>query len=164
MATSQASNFRVQIRGNENSSIIFGNSMHNNFHFILRTEGKNLRVFYEWNSWGWYARSFSAVDRYDPKKTYKILRRSGTWDKNAPAFHEIKPGDMLVTDINLIDGTWKIEPPLEKEAAHRLMVTGHFSVKESTDSKKLKVWTGELSSEAEEIVLQKECVPVLTKN
>ncbi len=155
------SSLQVLIRGNENSGIVFGNDMHNNFHVILRTKDKPVRVFQTSNSWGWQTRLFTAVDRYDSNKKYRIIRNPRPWYKNVPSTHEIKAGNLLITDINLIDGSWKVEPPLEEGRAHRLLLTAHFNLDVSSEAKIQKVWIGKISSSSEESVLQQEVIPIL---
>jgi hypothetical protein len=154
---------KVEIRGNENSSIVYGEHMHNNLHFITTSQTASARVFQEWNSWGWEARSFSARDFYDSKKEYRIFRRAGPWTKNFPAFHSIEKSKFIITDINLIDRTWKIEPSLAEGQAHRLILTGHLEIKLTPEAIAGKVWTGRVSTGPQEVVIQKEVTPILNK-
>jgi hypothetical protein len=78
------------------------------------------------------------------------------WTKNYPATHQIKKGEFLITNIDLCDGTWTVEPDIpEKDLELRL--TGYLEIKPDEETRKQKVWTGKLSTRPIEIIMGKTC-------
>jgi len=148
---------RCELRGSENKPIQFGKDLPGWMHFILFSEQDGLKVFQEWNSWGYSARSFLARDGY------RIFRRPGAWDKNAPTTHTLNRGEFLITDINLVDGSWSVTPKLPVRPFLRLSVTAEFQVAQDADSKAAGVWTGKIRSATTEVMLDKSAIEVLNK-
>lgn len=139
------------------------------FHFVLTARNESIRVYEEWNSWGWFARTFTAQDEEDPLSKYYIYRQRGTWDANYPSTYEIEAGKYLITDIDLCDRTWTIEPKLNEKRDHRLIMQGHFDVKPAKDDDLAKVnsgtfglsWTGHLDTNKFKVVISKESASIL---
>jgi hypothetical protein len=150
---------RCELRGNENGNIYFGEYMHN-MHFLLFSGQDGLKVYQEWNSWGYYARSFSAVDQDGPSKKYEIQRRPGEWTKNTPSTHTLNRGEFLITDIDLCDGTWSITPALPNAPA-KLVITPHFEIGAREDAVTNGVWTGRIDGPPKEVFIEKTSVALL---
>ena len=147
---------RCELRGNENATdISFSAQRPEHLHFILFSHEDGLKVYAEWNSWGYAARSFTATDAQS--KAYNISRRARGWSRNAPTTQTIAKGDFLMTDIYLCDGTWRVEPKLPAGPV-KLKVIGHFQNSPGADAKRAGVWTGEIQSPPVEVSLEKECV------
>jgi hypothetical protein len=151
---------RCELRGNENKPIQFSKDLPGWMHFILFSQQNGLRVFQEWNSWGYYARSFVATEQ---GKSYRIARRPGAWDKNAPTTHTLNRGEFLITDINLVDGTWSVNPKLAVRAYIRLNVTAEFQITKDADASAAGVWTGKIKSTPTEILLDQSAIERLNK-
>ena len=118
-----------------------------------------LKVFQEWNSWGFYARSFLAVDEKDKAKRYRLApTESDLGDKNFAATHLLNTGQFLITDIHLCDGYWAVEPKLPEDVPARLTLTGIFEIKADAESKAQNVWTGRIESEPKSVFIDRFCV------
>jgi hypothetical protein len=158
MGESAGSNgtLRCELRGNDNGFMYFSAHSPNHLHFILFSDADDLKVFQEWNSWGYYARTFLATDA--ASKTYEFSRREGAWDKNAPTTHTLKRGEFIITDIYLCEGTWQASPKLPAGQPAKLQVVGRFKNQADKDAMSAGVWTGKIESKPTEIFLEKECV------
>ena len=145
--------------------------------FVLKAGKKDVEVYQDWNSWGWFARSFTATDKFDSKIKYELFRPRNVWAKNFPSTDKVKAGEVFVTDINLCDGTWSIEPRLKSGKDHYLLLCGHFDIVEEKQKKKLTKeeekfekfkndlygdsWTGHLDTNAVEIMIPNDCIASL---
>jgi hypothetical protein len=154
---------RCEIRGNENGNIVFDEAGPGNLHFILSSSQEGLKVFQEWNSWGFYARSFLAVDEKDKAKRYRLAHRIRPWDKNFAATHLLNAGQFLITDIHLCDGSWAVEPKLPEDVPARLILTGIFEIKTDAESKAQDVWTGRIESVPKSAFIDRFCVKRLNE-
>ena len=129
--------------------------------FILLSGHDGLRVFTDWNSWGYFARSFTLTDSDSNK--HLVTARDHLWDKNYPATVTIDRGEVLVTDVYLCDGSWQVSPKLPLKENY-WTVTGHFAQHQETDPlfvrnfKTDKVWQGAIDSPPVQLVLTKDCV------
>jgi hypothetical protein len=137
-------------------------------HFILFADQSDTKVYRSWNSWGYFARSFKALD--SQSRTYEIKRRPEmTWFKNAPTTQAIKKGDFSIEDIYLCDGTWRISPllPLPNPAGSpvvELQMTGTFQSPADEDAVRTGVWTGEINSAPVKYALGEECIERLNSD
>ena len=143
---------RCELRG----STYFSGRRPDHLHFLLFSDRDGIKVYQSWNSWGYYARSFSAMDA--ASKAYEIKHREGEWAKNAPTTHAINKGDFLIEDIYLCDGTWRITPQLPVGQPAKLRIIGRFQNQTDKDAMNTGVWTGQIESKSLEIALEKECV------
>lgn len=145
---------RCELRANDHGGIRFSTDR-SHLHFILFSDVAGLKVYEEWNSWGYYARSFLATD--PESKTYRIARREGGWDKNFPSMNTLNKGEFLITDVYLCDGTWRVSPKLAAGPA-TLRLVGQFQIQASEDTTNAGVWTGQIDSSPVEVSLEKQCV------
>jgi hypothetical protein len=123
---------------------------------VRRDSSDRIQVYQDWNSWGYFARSFTAKD--ENSKTYEITRRQSEWIKNYPSTDTLNKGDLLITDIYLCDGTWRVSPKLPKQKTVSLELVGRFTMKAEknglpTDEWTANVWTGQIQSAAVEVHL-----------
>lgn len=152
----------AELRGNENRHPIAGERIHNGLHFLLKIH-KNVRVFQEWCSWGYFNRWIVAVEIGGAGKKYTFKRKPRGWTKNFPAYHELKKGEFLITDIDLCDGSWQVEPQLPSNKMFQLKLTGHYTVVPDKESRKYNVWTGELVTNSVVLTVYPECADKLNK-
>ncbi len=163
--------FTAEIRGNENRFYEFDKGWNNTFHFILKAENEGVVIYEGRYSCGYFTRSFSAQDKDNPELKYYIKRGSRNWTKNVPSKQKIKKGDVFITDINLCDETWEIEPKLPTGKSVRLFLQGHYDVKKSRrgepcfdtnpESDYGKLWYGHLDTNVVEITIRKGCIDIL---
>jgi hypothetical protein len=136
-------------------------NLSNHLHFILFSSQVGLRVFSEWNAWGFYARTFTLTDSH--ANQYQVTSRDRTWDKNYPGTVTINSGEALISDVYLCDGSWRVSPKLPLERS-RWTITGHYSLKQDTHPidvpmfKADKVWHGAIDSPPIQLELTKGCV------
>jgi hypothetical protein len=119
-------------------------------------------VYEDWNSWGYYARSFKVTDRNS--KTYEISRRESEWDRNFPSTATLNKGDFLITDVYLCDGIWRVSPKLPTGQTLTLRLTGRFTMQADKKETIRDLWTGQIESAPIEAYLDKRCVDVLNAN
>jgi len=79
-------------------------------HFLLFGQTSGVKVYQDWNSWGYDARSF--VGRDANGSTYELAARPREFTKNAPATLALSAGDFLITNVYLCDGSWYVSPKL----------------------------------------------------
>jgi hypothetical protein len=119
-------------------------SLHH-LHFLLFWQASGVRVYQDWNSWGYYARSFVAKD--GKGQTYEIKRRETGFTKNGPSTDALKAGDFLITDIYPCDGSWYVSPQLQLGQSATLTVKARFHIPADEDAIKYRAWTGDLQCE-----------------
>ena len=101
----------------------------NHLHFLLLSERDGLKVYDQWNRWGYFARSFDLT--VAGPKNYQVTRRDRVWDKNFPKSVAINHGEVLVTDIYLCDATWHVSPKLPVQEVSARMI-GRYTLKPRT--------------------------------
>ena len=134
----------------------------NHLHFLLLSEQDGLKVYEDWNMWGYFARTFDLT--VSGTKHYQVTRRDRVWDKNFPKTVTLNRGAVLVTDIYLCDGTWRISPKLPVQEVSVRMV-GRYTLRPRTGISAdpswyppEDVWVGTISSAPVELELSKGCV------
>lgn len=142
----------------------FSPERRSHLHFLLFSNRAGLKVYQDWNSWGYYARSFIAKD--EDSKRYEITRRESEWDRNFPSTDTLNKGGFLITDVYLCDGTWRASPKLPKRQTVNLQLVGRFTMKAEknglpTDASTANVWTGQIESAPVEVYLDRHCVDAL---
>jgi len=147
---------RCELREPDRGSVNY--SIHNprHLHFLLFSDADGLKVYEEWNSWGYYARSFVATDA--ESKIYEISRRKAIWTVNFPSTDTLNKGEFVITNIYLCDGSWRISPKLPAGQPAELRIVGRFKSQEDKDAVSAGVWTGQIESKPVEVFLEKECV------
>lgn len=98
--------------------------------------------------------------------TYEITRWTSGWTRNYPSTDTLNKGDLLITDIYLCDGTWRVSPKLPKRKTVSLQLVGRFTMTAEkngllTDAWSTNVWTGQIHSAAVEVHLDQRCIDVL---
>lgn len=134
----------------------------NHLHFLLLSQRDGLRVYDQWNMWGYFARAFDLT--VAGTKTYHVTRRDRVWDRNFPKSVTVDRGEVLVTDVYLCDGTWRVSPklPVQEISARAI---GSYTLKPRTDAAADSsfypledIWIGTIRSAPLELSLSKECV------
>lgn len=138
-----------------------GTSSWSHFHFLLLSDKDDLQVFKDTNMWGYFARSFTLRAE---SKQYEITRRERGWDKNYPEPVTINRGDVLVTNISLCDGSWRVSPALPAKSQY-VQIAGRYSLHRENDPPKDSVmmpndnlWHGAITSAPLELELTKGCI------
>jgi hypothetical protein len=128
-------------------------------HFLLFWGEKGVKVYQDWNSWGYYARSLVGTDASSP--TYELARRETGFTKNYPSTDALNPGEFLITDVYPCDGSWYVSPKLPSGQDATLRLAGSFRIPADQDAGKHAVWTGDIQSAPIEVYLDKNCVGAL---
>ena len=132
-------------------------------HFLLFWQTSAVKVYQDWNSWGYYARSFVGGDVKG--QTYEVAARPTEFTKNSPSTVAFKAGDFLITNVYLCDGSWYVSPKLPSGQPATLSLTGRFRIPPNKDAVKYGVWTWEIQSAAPvDAYLGKDCVRALNAN
>jgi hypothetical protein len=155
---------RCELRASDHAGMWFSPDQRSHLHFLLFSNRAGVEVYEDWNSWGYFARSFIAKDEHS--RIYEITRRESGWDKNYPSTDTLNTGDVLITDIFLCDGTRRVSPKLPKGPTVNLQLLGRFTMKEEknglpTDAWTANVWTGQIESAPVELHLDRHCVDAL---
>ncbi len=158
-ASVQLAELRVELRPSEDGVLLFSPQIRHHLHFLLFSNQAGLKVYEDWNSWGYFAPSFKAED--ENCRTYDITRRDRDWDKNYPSTATLNNGDFLIVDAYLCDETWRVSPKLPTGKALTLQVLGRFAMKADKRRPLRELWTGQAESTPLEIYLDKQCVDVL---
>jgi hypothetical protein len=151
---------RVELKPSEDGVLLFSPKLRHHLHFLLFSNKAGLKVYEDWNSWGYFAPSFKAED--ETCKTYNITRRERDWDKNFPSTTTLNKGDFLIIDTYLCDETWRVLPKLPTNPESlTLQVRGHFAMKADKRRPISALWTGQAESAPLEIYLDNQCIEVL---
>ena len=77
-----------------------------------------------------------------------VKRVPTAWEKNAPIFVELDPGDSIVREIKLTDGSWtRLSLSTEGIPEHsQLNVRGVYENHEKEHANAKDVWTGKVVS------------------
>jgi len=122
------------------------------FHVLLtNVSGQSQKFWKESCSWGYSVLSLELTNELGKKAVVKKKPRS--WRKNFPDFWTIQPGGSLVFDVYLGGESWEGLPAAE--FGSNVRVRALIEVPADEDARRLGVWTGHLSSEAEACVLQR---------
>jgi hypothetical protein len=112
--------------------------------------------------WGYFSRTFDLT--VSGTKNYQVTRRERGWDKNNPKAVTIHRGGVLVTDIYLCDGTWRVSPKLPVQEVS-VRMAGRYTLRPRTGVSadpsfypREDVWVGTINSAPVELYLSKECV------
>jgi hypothetical protein len=131
-------------------------------HFLLFSEQDGLKVYEDWNMWGYFARTFDLT--VSENRNYQVTRRERGWDKNYPKAVTINRGRVLVTDIYLCDGTWRVSPKLPVQEVS-VRMAGRYTLRPRTGVSAAPsfypledVWVGTINSAPVELYLSNECV------
>jgi hypothetical protein len=132
------------------------------FHFLLFSERNGLKVYDEWNMWGYFARTFDLT--VAGTKNYQVTRRDRIWDKYFPKSVTIDRGEVLATDIYLCDGSWSVSPKLPVQTVSVNMI-GRYTLRPRTGPAASSsffpledIWIGTINSPPVELNLSKGCV------
>jgi len=155
----QSPELRVELRPSEDGVRLFSPAIRHHLHFILFSNQAGLKVYEDWNSWGYFAPSFKAED--DNCRAYDITRRERDWDKNFPSTATLNKGDFLIIDTYLCDETWRSSPKLPTAKTLTLQILGRFVMKADKKRPISGLWTGQAESAPLEIYLDKQCLDVL---
>jgi hypothetical protein len=158
-ASGQLPELRCELRPSEHAGVWFSPEQRSHLHFLLLSNRTGLKVYQDWNSWGYYARSFKGKDEHS--KPYEITRRESEWDKNFPSTDTLNKGDFLVTDVYLCDGTWRASPELPTGQNLTLRLVGRFIIQADKKETIRDLWTGQVESSPVEVHVDKRCVDVL---
>jgi len=150
---------RCEVRSSEKDQLFSPTSPYH-LHFLLFWQTSGVKVYEDWNSWGYGARLFVAKDAKG--RTYELERRRRVFIKNYPSTVALNAGDFLITDVFFCDGSWLVSPRLPSGQRVTLSVTGRFSIRPHEDAVKHGVWTGEVQSNVPiDVYLGEDCVRAL---
>jgi hypothetical protein len=135
------------------------------FHFVLLSKRDGVDTYEDWNSWGYFTRSFTGTD--SQSQHFEIARRPPLgWDRNFPSVTTLNNGQFLITDIYLCDGSWRVSPKMPISSGQKLTVVGRF--KQERDEEKLRIfgnpWVGSIESVPVELTLSEGCVTSLNSS
>lgn len=128
-------------------------------HYLLFWKESGVKVYQDWNSWGYYERSLVGTDASN--RAYELARRQTGFTKNYPSTDALNPGEFLITDLYPCDGSWYVSPKLSVGKGAILRLAGRFRISADGDAAKHGVWTGEIQSAPIEVYFDKNCVRVL---
>ena len=138
----------------ENGRLAYMNDS-SHFHVVLNNaSAAPLRIWEDWNSWGYFALSFEISD--DTGKHWTAAKRKEIdFTRNFPSFETIAPANSSVIDVYFGDGkTWD-GFPLRKGQEKTVHMRAIFEIVESPESKSSAVWVGRVVSNAVQVTFVK---------
>ena len=137
------SSLRCELRSSVKNVLLSPSSRHH-LHFLLFWQMSGVKVYEDWNSWGYGARSFVGGDVKG--HNYELWPRRRVFTRNYPSTVALNAGDFLITDVYPCDGSWFASPKLPSEQTATLSLTGRFRIARNEDAVKHGVWTGEIQT------------------
>jgi hypothetical protein len=136
-------------------------------HFTLLSNRDGINAYEDWNSWGYFTRSFTATD--SQSRYLEITRRPALgWDRNFPSVTTLNKGQFLITDIYLCDGSWRVSPRMALSSGQKLMIAGRFKQEREEGDEQFQIfgkpWIGSIESSPVEVALSKGCIASLDSN
>jgi hypothetical protein len=115
------------------------------FYVVVTNWSKDpIRIWKDWCSWGYGNLSFEARD--SGGSVTVISKRPGEWDKNFPCPVEIEPGGSWVIPVALEPILWQHSPVSGNSGKTTMRLRAVYEIRETKDSKEMRVWTGKVSS------------------
>jgi hypothetical protein len=111
---------------------------------VTNISDKQLRLWREWSSWGYYNLSFVIKD--DDGKTTVVKKGRQAWTRNFPDWTMIPPGDHLVFEVSFLSETWPTAPVPVQGKSRTVKMTAVFEIPEDKETKEYQVWTGKVYS------------------
>jgi hypothetical protein len=125
------------------------------FAVIENTGSDSVKLWNDWNSWGYDNLSFEIID--NSGKTSIARRKKAAFTRNFPAVIEIGPGEVIVREVDLLSKTipWTGFPlPRKAERSKPFQMRALYSIKDSKESKELGVWTGAIRSQSHTFTIE----------
>ena len=123
------------------------------FHVLISNTSKiDLNLWREWCSWGYFNLSFEIID--DKGKSWIVKKRDRPWSKNFPDFATLASNQSLVLDVNFNPKIWLNLPPSSKSKSQIISMRVIYNSSESDQSKKLKIWSGKITSPSQEFIIK----------
>jgi uncharacterized membrane protein len=126
---------------NKNSHIYF--SLQNN-------SNKEVRLWEEWNSWGYYNILFIIITN---DSIYTVRKNESFWQKNAPTYFILKPDASKQFDINLNSKDWQGLPAKNIKNA---VIQVSYEIPQDEYTREKGVWTGKVTGEIKNIEVLKQ--------
>lgn len=128
-------------------------------HFVLLSKRDGIKKYEDWNSWGYFTRSFTATD--SQSRHFETTKRPAVeCVTDSPSWTTLNNGQVLITDIYLCDGGWSVSPRMAISSGRKLTVVGHF--KQERDHGELPTfgdpWIGSIDSAPVELTLGERCI------
>ena len=115
------------------------------FHVLVTNKSSEpLKIWEDWNSWGYFAVSFEMSDNSGASWVVK-KRADAIFTRNFPSFVTV-PGNTHVVDVYLGDGKVWEGVPLKRGQSQTVLVRAVFEIPETNESKQYGVWTGRIES------------------
>jgi hypothetical protein len=123
--------------------------------FTVTSGRAGLIIFKDWNSWGYFERSFTAFVDGDRSKTFTIQKRPRGWRGNFPATLTLERGASLETVIDVCDGTWFADPATRGNPDSPVTLVPSFRIEPTPES--THVWTGHVTGAPIDVYLSRHC-------
>jgi len=125
------------------------------FHVVITNQSdRNIRLWEEWNSWGYFNLTFEIYDT-NGESIGTIKKSSTIWSRNFPSWLELAPKQHHVINVYLNPSDWEIpiEPMGPREGPTDYRMVAKYAITECEDSRKRSVWTGKAETDPVEIIL-----------
>ncbi len=111
---------------------------------IRNTSARELRLFEEWNSWGYCNLKFVFEDGYHE---YWVTKQPGLWYRNFSSFHTLHPGESFQIPVAFADHIWS---GLDRVRSNASQITSFRALYEQYQSPLFghaeALWRGTVSS------------------
>lgn len=109
---------------------------------LVNISDKTLRVWKDWNSWGWFNLSLK-METQDGATFLK--KKPVVWDGDFSDFWQIEPGESVIMEIDMTSGVWEGFPDLYGESLP-VKLTAIYQNKADPLCEVFGIWTGSASS------------------
>ena len=152
-------NLSMQVVGNspnsERSDIgIRLNFPDSHFHVVItNNSNRAVRLFEEWNSWGYYCLSFDLLDK-NGKLIGSVEKGPAQWSRNGASYLNLRPRECHVIDVRW-DTKWlmPIKPFPKSQGPTEYKLVARFSIAEDDATRRNNVWTGTIETKPQDILL-----------
>lgn len=111
---------------------------------VTNDTSEPIRLWKEKYSWGYFNLMFEVTD--EKGQSFAVKKRARAWDKNLRDWDVIPPGGHHVREVNFDPTTWENSPMPEARRSRTVRMRAIFSIQPDAESKKLGIWTGQVSS------------------
>ena len=116
------------------------------FVLLTNTGKKPVKLWEEWNSWGYYSLQLEVIGPDGQKHLLK--KKPIPFYVNNPERLVLQPGQSAVWDVVLISNVWEDLSWIPEEREMKAQVKAIYSVKPDEESEINGVWTGRVTSQA----------------
>jgi len=123
---------------------LFINTNQNFYLLIKNNTGKDVKIWEDWCSYGYFAPSFDV--KFKSGESIHITKNDTAWTRNFPDSFILKSSGSYVIAVNL-ESSFKESQKLLDNLSNVTEIKANYGIKSSDKQKKYNVWYGEISTD-----------------